>query len=120
MHENADFFPNSRQWNPENFSPERAEQRPKNSFVGFSLGARGCLGKFLILRLDSAHPCILGRIISSGAKYAMTSMKTQLIYLLRNFHVRTNRKYEDVVTIMDVMQRSKNGYPVILDIRENK
>ena len=48
----------------------------------------------------------------------MTSMKTQIIYLLRNFHVRTTRKYEDVVTIMDVMQRSKDGYPVILDIRE--
>lgn len=48
----------------------------------------------------------------------MTSMKTQTIYLLRNFHIRTNRKYEDVVTIMDVMQRSKDGYPVVLDTRK--
>ncbi len=44
VHDNAEYYPNPSQWNPENFSPEAVENRPKGTFVGFGVGQRACLG----------------------------------------------------------------------------
>lgn len=45
VHRNPNIYKNPMVWNPDNFSPEETEKRHKYSFLAFSKGPRGCIGK---------------------------------------------------------------------------
>ncbi|KAL6958155.1 hypothetical protein U1Q18_049024 [Sarracenia purpurea var. burkii] len=44
VHFNPEYYPNPWKFDPENFSPEAMENRPKLAFMPFSVGARNCIG----------------------------------------------------------------------------
>ncbi|VVC41859.1 Cytochrome P450, E-class, group I,Cytochrome P450,Cytochrome P450, conserved site [Cinara cedri] len=86
------LYPNPRVFNPENFNKENIATRHKYSFMGFSRGARNCIGN----------------------QYAMQYMKVQLSMILRNFSVHTNITMDDIKVKSDIMLRSVNGFPVTI------
>jgi len=45
IHQDPSIYPNPMEWNPSNFDPNRVAQRHNCSFVPFSSGPRGCIGK---------------------------------------------------------------------------
>lgn len=47
LHHNKEVFPNPLTWNVDNFSPENVSSRHKSSFLPFSTGPRGCIGKYI-------------------------------------------------------------------------
>lgn len=47
-----------------------------------------------------------------GSKYAMLSIKTQMVYLLRKYRFTTHLTMDDIILTLDICFRSKNGYPV--------
>jgi len=44
-HRDSLSYPNPNSFDPENFAPENIAKRLKYSFLGFSGGPRGCIGK---------------------------------------------------------------------------
>ncbi|XP_065221570.1 cytochrome P450 4g15-like isoform X2 [Planococcus citri] len=92
----ADLYENPDKWDPEHFSEQAVEKRPKNSQLSFGYGSRSCI----------------------GAKYAMMSIKTLIIHIIRNYHLSTSLKEftkENLKT--DLCIRSKIGYPIKLTSR---
>lgn len=59
---------------PERFSMENMDEVHSYAFMGFSRGARNCI----------------------GAKYAMMAMKTALSHLLRRYEFVTKLKFDDI------------------------
>lgn len=45
-HHLPELYPNPWSFNPNNFDPEQVAKRHKYSFIAFSGGPRGCIGKF--------------------------------------------------------------------------
>ncbi|XP_065208544.1 cytochrome P450 4C1-like [Planococcus citri] len=49
VHMDPKYYPNPWEFNPQNFSPEVAANRPKHAFIPFSAGARNCIGQNLAI-----------------------------------------------------------------------
>lgn len=45
IHNEPAYYPNPEKFDPERFSPENKDSRPKCTFLGFGEGPRICLGK---------------------------------------------------------------------------
>uniref|UniRef100_A0AAT9UU96 Cytochrome P450 4461Q1 n=1 Tax=Maconellicoccus hirsutus TaxID=177089 RepID=A0AAT9UU96_MACHI len=90
-YQDAELYANPQKWDPEHFSEKTSTNRPKGSDLLFGYGARSCI----------------------GSKYAMMSIKTQIVYILRKYHLSTNIKElkEDDLGV-DLMIRSKPGFPI--------
>uniref|UniRef100_A0AAT9UTM9 Cytochrome P450 3638G3 n=1 Tax=Maconellicoccus hirsutus TaxID=177089 RepID=A0AAT9UTM9_MACHI len=86
-HHDKTFFPNADNWDPERFSPERYGDC-KNAFLPFGGGPRLCI----------------------GTKYAMASIKTQLVHLIRRYHFSTEMKMQDIHLVLDILLRNDSGY----------
>ncbi|XP_065213910.1 cytochrome P450 4g1-like [Planococcus citri] len=96
IHRDPHFYPNPKQWNADNFSPQNVAKRPKNSFIPFGLGPRACI----------------------GSKYAIMSLKTQMAGILYHYHLSTCVKFQHIVPCMDAVVRSKHGYPIQMSTRK--
>uniref|UniRef100_A0AAT9UTW5 Cytochrome P450 3638E1 n=1 Tax=Maconellicoccus hirsutus TaxID=177089 RepID=A0AAT9UTW5_MACHI len=72
-HHDRKVFPNPEKWDPEHFAPNNITTQ-REVFFPFGAGLRSCV----------------------GATYAMMSMKTQLVYLLRCYRFTTNMKMNDL------------------------
>uniref|UniRef100_A0AAT9UU86 Cytochrome P450 4461G1 n=1 Tax=Maconellicoccus hirsutus TaxID=177089 RepID=A0AAT9UU86_MACHI len=95
-HLDSDLYENPEKWDPEHYSEAAVAKRPKHSDTPFGNGPRSCLGN----------------------KYAIMSIKTQLVHILRNFHISTNLKEFTMQDLqMDLSIRSRIGYPVKLTSR---
>nr|UTI67593.1 farnesyl diphosphate synthase [Kerria lacca] len=98
VHFDPKLYPNPKQFNPENFSPEAISKRHKYSYLPFSAGARNCIGK----------------------SFAELGMKLRLIALLRMFSFHTTMKMEDMKFANGIVAHSVKGYPVSLKWRKKK
>jgi len=50
-HHSPDLYPDPWSFNPENFSPENNAKRHRYSFIAFSGGPRGCIGKVIFCEI---------------------------------------------------------------------
>ncbi|XP_065219330.1 cytochrome P450 4C1-like [Planococcus citri] len=86
-----DLYENPRKWDPDNFSEQAVQNRPKISFMSFGYGPRSCI----------------------GVRYTMLSVKTQMVYILRNYHLSTNIKELTKEHVKaDLFVRSTIGFPI--------
>ncbi|XP_065224290.1 cytochrome P450 4g15-like [Planococcus citri] len=86
-----DLYENPQKFDPEHFNDQAVQKRNKNSQLSFGYGPRSCI----------------------GAKYAMMSIKTQIAYILRNYHLSTSiKEFTKEHLTMDLSIRSKVGYPI--------
>ncbi|XP_065209082.1 cytochrome P450 4c21-like [Planococcus citri] len=94
--QDPELYKNPEKWDPEHFSDDAVENRPKGSFMSFGSGPRSCL----------------------GGRYAIMSIKTQIAYVIRKYHLSTNIKEltRDNLSIF-LSIGSKIGYPIIFTRR---
>ncbi|XP_069681252.1 cytochrome P450 4C1-like [Periplaneta americana] len=95
MQRDPDIFPNPTQFDPDNFLPERVVNRHPYAYIPFSAGPRNCIGQ----------------------KFAMLEVKMVLSSILRRYEMRSADKSEDLVLIMEIVSRSKNGFRITLSPR---
>ncbi|XP_065224516.1 cytochrome P450 4C1-like [Planococcus citri] len=98
VHFNPEYYPDPWKFNPDHFSPENVEKRPKLAFLAFSAGPRMCI----------------------GYNFGMFEMKLTLSALLRKFTFHTTMKLEDVHMDNGLMMTSVNGYKLTVTSRVRK
>merc|ERR1719244_1866492 len=86
MHRNADVWESPKEFKPERFDKNNSADRHKFAFVPFSAGPRNCIGK----------------------RFALFEQKVILTKFLKNFHVTTNIKEEDLNISAGLITRPLN------------
>lgn len=81
--------PRANEFYPEHFSAENLEHQHPFTFVGFSAGARNCI----------------------GAKYAMVVLKVMLAHFLRRYRFSSDLKLSDIRTELAIVLKILNEKP---------
>lgn len=92
MHHREDIYPNAEVFNPDNFLPERTQNRHYYSYIPFSAGPRSCVGR----------------------KYAMLKLKVLLSTILRNYRVVSDLKESDFKLQADIILKRTDGFRIKL------
>jgi cytochrome P450 family 4 len=95
LHRNPDNYENPEVFNPDNFLPEKTQNRHYYSFVPFSAGPRSCVGR----------------------KYAMLKLKILLSTIVRNFHIKSNCGEKDFKLMGDIILKRADGFRIVLEPR---
>ncbi|XP_058814197.1 cytochrome P450 4g15-like [Topomyia yanbarensis] len=95
LHHREDIYPNAEVFNPDNFLPERTQNRHYYSYIPFSAGPRSCVGR----------------------KYAMLKLKVLLSTVLRNYRVVSDLKETDFKLQADIILKRTDGFRIQLEPR---
>ncbi|KAB0799098.1 hypothetical protein PPYR_06978 [Photinus pyralis] len=95
LHRNPDIYTNPDEFNPDNFLPERCIKRHYYSFVPFSAGPRGCVGR----------------------KYAILKLKILLSTIMRNFVVKSEIPETEYKLQADIILKRQDGFRIRLEPR---
>lgn len=95
VHRREDIFSNPEVFNPDNFLPERTQNRHYYSYIPFSAGPRSCVGR----------------------KYAMLKLKVLLSTILRNYRIVSNLKESDFKLQADIILKRTDGFRIQLEPR---
>lgn len=97
LHRNKTVWgPKARDFNPDNFLPERAADRHPYAYLAFSAGPRNCI----------------------GSKYGYMVVRFFMCWLVRHFRFSTGMRLEDIQYRMSVTLKLFNGHMVQLHRRE--
>ncbi|KAK9695696.1 Cytochrome P450 [Popillia japonica] len=96
LHRSPKNFPNPDVFNPDNFLPEKCQERHFYSYIPFSAGPRSCVGR----------------------KYAMLKLKVLLATILRRFKVKSTVEEKDFVLQGDIILKRTDGFMIQLEDRQ--
>lgn len=98
MHRNPEYWERPNDFYPDHFLSEAVNKRPIYSYVPFSAGPRGCIGKIL----------------------ANLTIKLYLCNLLLNYEITSfHKKMDDLKLRMDISVRPIEGYVVKIKKRNS-
>ncbi|OAD58325.1 Cytochrome P450 4g15 [Eufriesea mexicana] len=95
IHRLEEFYPNADEFNPDNFLPEKMQNRHYYSFIPFSAGPRSCVGR----------------------KYAMLKLKVLLSTILRNYKILSDLTEKDFRLKVDIILKRIDGFRVKIEPR---
>ncbi|XP_053678240.1 cytochrome P450 4g15-like [Anopheles nili] len=95
IHRREDLYPHPETFNPDNFLPERTQNRHYYSYIPFSAGPRSCVGR----------------------KYAMLKLKVLLSTILRHYRVVSNLTEKDFKLQADIILKRTDGFQIQLEPR---
>ncbi|KAL5278632.1 hypothetical protein ACFFRR_003330 [Megaselia abdita] len=95
IHRSPEIYKNPLKFDPDNFLPERTQNRHHYAFIPFSAGPRSCVGR----------------------KYAMLKLKVLLSTILRNYKVSSPIKEEDFKLQADIILKRAEGFQLIIEPR---
>jgi cytochrome P450 family 4 len=98
IHRRPDIYHNPDKFDPDNFLPERTQNRHYYSYIPFSAGPRSCVGR----------------------KYAMLKLKVLLSTILRNFHVTSRVPEKEFKLQADIILKRTDGFRIVLEPRTEK
>jgi len=96
VHRRADIYPNPEKFDPDNFLPERTQNRHYYSFIPFSAGPRSCVGR----------------------KYAMLKLKILLSTILRNYRIKSKLTENDFKLQADIILKRTDGFRIEIEPRK--
>ncbi|CAB0030573.1 unnamed protein product [Trichogramma brassicae] len=94
-HRLAEHYPNPLKFDPDNFLPDRTQDRHYYAYIPFSAGPRSCVGR----------------------KYAMLKLKILLSTVLRNYKVTSDLKEEDYKLQVDIILKRSDGFRIKIEPR---
>ena len=97
-------YPRHREFDPENFSPERQTARHAFDFVPFSAGPSNCIGLW-------PFTCFL-MVSFVGQKFALLELKVLLAHVLRRFCFTAEVPFHDNRPGLEAILRPELGVPV--------
>lgn len=95
IHRRSDIYENPNQFNPDNFLPEKTQNRNYYGFIPFSAGPRSCVGR----------------------KYAMLKLKILLSTIIRNFTIHSSCAEKDFKLQGDIILKRADGFRIKLEAR---
>ncbi|KAL0121800.1 hypothetical protein PUN28_006928 [Cardiocondyla obscurior] len=90
------YYPNSTVFNPDNFLPEKMQQRHYYSYIPFSAGPRSCVGR----------------------KFAMLKLKVLLSTILRNYRIISDTPLTDFQLRGDIILKRDDGFNIKIEPRK--
>ncbi|KAJ8976568.1 hypothetical protein NQ317_016362, partial [Molorchus minor] len=95
IHRNPKYYPNPDEFDPDNFLPERCQDRPYYAYIPFSAGPRSCVGR----------------------KYAMLKLKVLLASVLRRFRTISDKDEKDFKLQADIILKREDGFHIRVEER---
>lgn len=96
MHRDKGIWSEPDKFNPLRFTPEEKAKRHPYSYIPFSAGFRGCIGK----------------------PFAFLTIKCILSHIVRRYTILNDWKMDDIVLESDISVRSTNGYWIQIKARK--
>nr|XP_023012134.1 cytochrome P450 4g15-like [Leptinotarsa decemlineata] len=97
IHRNKKYYKDPLKFDPDNFLPERCQERPYYAYVPFSAGPRSCVGR----------------------KYAMLKLKVLLAGVLRKFQIHCSETEEDFKLQADIILKKTGGFNISVTERKH-
>ncbi|XP_072375984.1 cytochrome P450 4g15-like [Diabrotica undecimpunctata] len=90
LHRNEKYYKNPLVFDPDNFLPEKCQERPYYAFIPFSAGPRSCVGR----------------------KYAMLKLKVLLADVIRKFEIDSIDQEKDFRLQGDIILKREEGFRI--------